>query len=162
MTTNRKTAVLVLSSFITLFIIVDSVKSFQTPIISEKSDLLLLITKSSLIQESPKYLYVGIEKCALACHNKKELGFQYDIMKNGPHSQAYKILSTKEAKHYTNNAKLKVYPQESSVCIKCHTTGGGLDSTFFAVTYEKSDGVTCEACHKGPYITKTFRPTETD
>ena len=53
-------------------------------------------------------------------------------------------------------------PEESLVCLKCHVTGGGLDSSFFAVTYRKDEGVTCEACHKGPYITKAFLPTEID
>jgi hypothetical protein len=113
-------------------------------------------------QDNPKYYYVGIEKCASTCHNKEDIGFQYDIMKNGPHSQAYKILLSRKAKHVAKNARVNVIPQENTVCLKCHVTGGALDSSFFAATYKKEDGVTCEACHKGPFITKSFLPTETD
>lgn len=162
MKTNQKIAILVPSIVLTLFIIIDSVQSHQNPLNIEKSHLLLPIVKSRFVQENPKYLYVGAEKCALECHNKKEMGFQFNIMKNGPHSQAYKILTTKKAIRYTKNAKVKEDPQESTVCLKCHVTGGGLDSSFFAVTYKKDDGVTCEACHKGPYIPKAFLPTEID
>jgi len=162
MKTNQKKAVLVLSIVLSLFIIIDSLQSNQTNAIREKSDLLLPIEISSIVQENPKYHYIGIEKCASVCHNKEEMGFQYNIMKNGPHSQAYKILTSKQARRYVKNAKVKVDPEESMVCLKCHVTGGGLDTSFFAATYKKDEGVTCEACHKGPYITKAFLPTEID
>ncbi|HEY5535000.1 MAG TPA: multiheme c-type cytochrome [Ignavibacteria bacterium] len=162
MKTNQKKVVLVLSIVLSLFIIIDSVQSNQTNAIREKSDLLLPVEISRFVQENPKYNYIGIEKCASVCHNKDEMGFQYNIMKNGPHSQAYKILTSKQARKYAKNVKVKVDPEESMVCLKCHVTGGGLDSSFFAVTYRKDEGVTCEACHKGPYITKAFLPTEID
>jgi hypothetical protein len=162
MKTNQKKAVLVLSIVTSLFIIIVSVQSNQTNAISEKSDLLLPIQINSIVKENPKYRYIGIEKCASVCHNKAEMGFQYNIMKNGPHSQAYKILTSKKARKYAKNAKVNVDPKESSICLKCHVTGGGLDSSFFAATYKKEEGVTCEACHKGPYITKAFLPTEID
>ena len=90
------------------------------------------------------------------------MGFQYDIVKKSPHSNAFKTLGTQRADHYARKANLKENPQESPVCLKCHVTGGGLDSESFAATYRKDDGVTCEACHKGEYITKTFIPKEAD
>ena len=90
------------------------------------------------------------------------MGFQYDIVKSSPHAQAFNILLTKHANQYAKKANIKENPQESSVCLKCHVTGGGLDSSYFAATYKKEDGVTCEACHKGEYISKTFLPKETD
>lgn len=114
------------------------------------------------MQEKPKYHYVGIEKCASVCHNNEEMGFQYNIVKTGPHSQAFIILASPKAIRYAKDAKVKVSPEKSSVCLKCHVTGGDLDSTFFAATYKKEDGVTCEACHKGAYITRSFLPTELD
>jgi len=162
MKSKQKITVLVLSIVLSLFIIINPIQSNQPNPAIEISDLLLPTRIKRFMQDNPKYHYVGIEKCASACHNKEEMGFQYDIMKNGPHSRAYKILTSKKAMHYAKNAKVKVDPQESTVCLKCHVTGGGLDSSFFAVTYKQDDGVTCEACHKGPYITKTFIPTETD
>ena len=162
MRTNQKIAVLVPLTVFSLFIIIDSVKSIQTYTVPERSDLLLLKGISRFVQENQKYHYVGIQKCASVCHNTEEMGFQYNIVKNGPHSQAFKILSSKLAMHYAKNANVKGDPQKSEVCLKCHVTGGGLDSSFFAATYKIDDGVTCEACHKGPYITKAFLPKEID
>ena len=77
-------------------------------------------------------------------------------MKNGPHSQAYKILTSKKAMHYAKNAKVKVDPQESTVCLKCHVTGGGLDSSFCTVTYKQDDGVTCESANQDDILLKLF------
>jgi hypothetical protein len=162
MKTNQKIAVFVLSIAFNLIIIINPVQSNHTYAIIEKSEFLLPKGINRFVQEKPKYHYVGIEKCASVCHNKEGMGFQYNIVKNGPHSQAFKILASKKAMHYAKNAEVKVNPQESKVCLKCHVTGGGLDSSFFAATYKKDDGVTCEACHKGAYITKTFLPTKID
>jgi hypothetical protein len=111
------------------------------------------------VQEKAKYRYIGSEKCASVCHNTKEMGFQYDIMKNGPHSKAFEILGSGEAFRYARKADIKGNPRESAKCLQCHITGAGLDTSFFAGTYKKEDGVSCEACHKGPYITKAFIPT---
>jgi hypothetical protein len=162
MEANQKIAVIVLSIILNLIIIIYPVQSNQIYAVHEKSNLLLPNGRSRFDQEKQKYQYVGIEKCASTCHDKEEMGFQYNIMKNDPHSQAFKILASKRALHYAKHANLKVNLQESKVCLKCHVTGGSLDSSFFAVTYKKEDGVTCEACHKGAYITKTFLPTEID
>jgi hypothetical protein len=113
-------------------------------------------------QEIVKYRYVGMEKCASVCHNNGEMGFQYDVMKNSSHSNAFKILVSAKATRFAKKVNVKENPQESAICLRCHTTGAGLDSSFFASTYKKEDGVTCEACHKGAFITKTFIPKEED
>lgn len=162
MKTNKKIAVSVLAIFFSFIIIIGSIQSNEANADLEKSTFLLLYGKSISAQEKTKYLYVGMEKCASICHNNKEMGFQYNIVKSSPHSKAFKILSSEKAKRYAKNASVKENPQESSVCLKCHITGGGLDSSSFAATYKKDDGVTCEACHKGEFITKTFLPKEID
>lgn len=113
-------------------------------------------------QENTKYLYVGMEKCASVCHNSKEMGFQYNIMKSSPHADAYRLLLSEKAKYFSLQANLNGNPAESQTCLKCHITGAGIDSSFFANTYRKEDGVTCEACHKGAFIKKTFLPKEAD
>jgi hypothetical protein len=113
-------------------------------------------------QEKEKYKYTGMEKCASVCHNTTDMGFQYDIVKNSPHAKAFKILDSEKAFRYAKRADIKETPQDSPACLKCHTTGAGLDSTFLSSSYKKEDGVTCEACHKGPYISKTFLPKESD
>ena len=118
--------------------------------------------KNSGPQEKVKYLYVGMEKCASVCHNNKDMGFQYDIVKNSPHANSFKILLSEKASRFAKKAEIKENPYQSPVCLSCHVTGAGLDSTFLTSTYKKEDGVTCEACHKGAYIAKTFIPTEAD
>jgi hypothetical protein len=118
--------------------------------------------KEISLQENSKYLFVGMEKCASVCHNNKEMGFQYNIVKSSPHADAFRILSSEKAKGFALNVNVNENPAESQVCLKCHITGAGLDSSFFAATYRREDGVTCEACHKGAYIKKTFLPKEAD
>jgi hypothetical protein len=150
--------VLTIASF--LAIIIRSAQSGQAYTVLKKSDFLSSSGKSGFIQKESKYLYVGSEKCASICHNNEEMGFQYNLWKKSPHSEAYIILSSKRAERYGKIAGIKGNPQENSVCLKCHVTGGGLDTSFFAVTYKKDDGVTCESCHKGEYVATTFLPKE--
>jgi len=159
---NTKTVLLALTMTLSLTKIVDPVQPDQAYAIPYKSDFLSPEGKSRLLQEKSKYRYVGMERCASKCHNNEEMGFQYDIVKSSPHAQAFKILASERAIRFAKKARMKENPQESSVCLKCHVTGGGLDSSFFAATYKKEDGVTCEACHKGEYISKSFLPKETD
>jgi hypothetical protein len=138
------------------------IQSGQTYRINEKSDFLLPYRGSRFVQEESKYQYVGAEKCASVCHNNEEMGFQYNIWKESNHSRSYLNLVSGRALRYAKNAGIKGNPQENPECLKCHITGGGLDSSFFAVTYKKEDGVTCEACHKAEYITAAFLPKEKD
>ena len=118
--------------------------------------------KNGSIQEKSKYKYVGAEKCASSCHNNKDMGFQLDLWKKSQHAKAFLTLSSKKALKYAQKANIKEVPQVSAVCLKCHTTGEGLDSSSFDVTYKREDGVTCEACHKGEFISKAFLPKATD
>lgn len=129
---------------------------------TEKFASFLTGSKSIPVQERVKYHFVGMEKCASECHNNEKMGFQYNIMKNGPHSNAFKILNSGKGAGYAKKAGIIVNQQESQVCLKCHVTGGGLDSSFFAATYRKEEGVTCEACHKGAFISKAFIPKAED
>ncbi len=112
------------------------------------------------LQNNSKYIYTGLEKCAKKCHQNGELGFQYDIIKNSPHAEAYNVLSTRKAEVYARQAKVEGSAAASPVCLKCHVTGGGLDASYFAATYKKEDGVTCEACHKGQDNAQTVLPGE--
>jgi hypothetical protein len=134
----------------------------QNLLVSEKSYGLLYADTCFSTQEKVKYHYVGMEKCASACHNNGKMGFQYNIMKNGPHSNAFNILVSDNGVRKAKKTGVKGNPQESNICLKCHVTGGGLDSSFFEPTYRIEDGVTCEACHKGAFITKAFIPKEVD
>lgn len=117
---------------------------------------------NSALPDSQKYIYVGAEKCASVCHNNKKMGFQYEIIRKTELAEAYEILKSRKAFRLAREAHLNVAPFESEVCLKCHITGGDLDTTFFASTYRKEDGITCEACHKGPYKAVSFLPGEND
>jgi hypothetical protein len=160
--TNNKIAVVVLTIAFGSVVIMSSVQSDQANSIPEKSAFLLPDRESIYARENLKYLYVGMEKCASVCHNNEVMGFQYNIVKGSPHSKAFKVLASEKAVRYAKKVDVKGNPQKSSVCLKCHVTGGGLDSSFFGDTYTKEEGVTCEACHKGEFIIKTFLPKEPD
>ncbi len=118
--------------------------------------------KKSLLQENTQYQFKGAETCASVCHNNDTMGFQYNIWNGSPHRNAYKILDSKKAESYARKVNLAENPQESQTCLKCHTTGGDLDSSFFTATYKKEEGVTCEACHKQISDGKTYLPKEAD
>ncbi len=113
-------------------------------------------------QEKTKYRFVGAEACASKCHNNDTMGFQYDSWKRSNHSKSYESLKTDKGIYYADKAGIKVNPWESMACLKCHSTAAGADTSFFAPTYKREDGVTCEACHKGEFIPKTFLPKEAD
>jgi Cytochrome c554 and c-prime len=122
----------------------------------------MILSKRTPVQEKIKYRFVGMEKCASECHNNEKMGFQYNIMKDGPHSNAFSILYSGKAAGYAKKTGIKEKPQESKVCLSCQVTGGGLDSSFFAMTYRREEGVTCEACHKGAFVSKAFIPKAED
>lgn len=68
--------------------------------------------------------YIGAAKCKM-CHNKPTSGEQYKKWSEGPHAKAFETLPEAD--------------RTNEKCLKCHTTP----------TLEKSEGVSCEACH-GP------------
>jgi hypothetical protein len=158
---NDATILLILALFLG-FPGISMIQSGNQNLIVRKSDFLYEENVNAVRQEKSKYIYTGSEKCASVCHNNKEMGFQYDIIRGSQLAKAYEVLASDKAVRFAKKAHLTGNPQESQVCLECHVTGGGLDSSFFAVTYRKDDGITCEACHKGPYIPKSFLPKETD
>jgi hypothetical protein len=111
-------------------------------------------------QDTSRYVYVGAEACAAKCHNNEELGYQYDSWKASSHSKSWESLSGDKALVFSKNAGITGAPGESQVCLKCHTTASGFDSSSLGATYRKEDGITCESCHKGEFIPKTFLPDE--
>ena len=162
MKTNKKLAISGLATAFGFIIIIGSIRSDQAYAVTEKPDFLLPEGMNKFPQEKTRYKYLGLEKCASICHNNEEMGYQYDIVKSSPHSNAFKILISKKAFHYAKNANVTENPQASSVCLKCHVTGGGNDPSSFTSTYKREDGITCEACHKAEFISNTFLPKETD
>jgi len=147
---------IVLSSLISYY----PINVFQLRTIPEKSEIPFFREKDSKEQEKTKYLFVGAEKCASVCHNNEKMGYQFNSWSNSTHKDAFNILVSKKGRRFAKQAHLSGNPQESRICLKCHITGGELDSSYFAATYKKEDGVTCEACHKQISDGKTYLPTE--
>lgn len=112
----------------------------------------------ALAQNQSHYKYRGAETCAAVCHNGEKLGFQYDIWKNSAHAKSFDALATKKAGRFAGKAGVDTDPRESLKCLMCHTTGAGLDTSYYLTTYRIEDGVTCEACHKEKSMTKTIIP----
>lgn len=127
---------------------------------AEKATCTLAGANTIFLQEKEKYQYVGMENCASKCHNNNEMGFQYEIVMNSPHAQAFRVLKSGKALHFAKKAGVEEDPPNSKACLRCHVTGAGLDSASLTATYKIEDGVTCEACHKAEFITKTFIPSE--
>ena len=122
---------------------------------------IIIAGKVLLAQVNANYQYQGVTYCA-SCHNEEKTGVQYSIWKNSRHSESYITLASKKAGKYAKKTGLDESPQESISCLRCHVTGAGLDSSFFAPTYRKEEGVTCEACHKEKNQTNTILPRNSD
>jgi len=106
-----------------------------------------MMDQNSAAEERDPGKYSGIKSCRM-CHKKEDSGNQYGKWVEGPHSKAYEVLATKEAK--ATAAKLGVDdPQKSGKCLKCHSTAYHWTEEVKTDKISVEDGVTCESCH-GP------------
>lgn len=111
--------------------------------------IIITITASAILaaafsfpgQSQKKNTYLGINECK-KCHAADALGNQVRAWDANPHSMAYRNLRTEKAMKIAQKSGIK-QPAEAPECLKCHTTGGGLDPKT------ATEGVGCEACH-GP------------
>jgi polysaccharide biosynthesis protein PslG len=148
--TNKKIIALSIKTGFILMILIISGISYQMVVIPNS------------VPDGPRYQYVGAKKCASECHNNEKMGYQYNTWRVSPHSNAFIDLSSGRAKVYARKANIAGNLPESPACLKCHSSAGNLDSTYLTVTYRVEEGVTCEACHKHEYETKTYLPSEAD
>ena len=100
-----------------------------------------LVTPANLLAQNS---YEGVKVCGV-CHKTAKSGEQLKIWEGSKHAEAYKTLSTPEAKKYSPD----VDPAKNPKCLKCHITGYGVDAKMFGKKFNVEDGVQCEACH-GP------------
>ena len=91
--------------------------------------------------EKSRYTYLGVQTCR-TCHSADAIGNQYKVWESSPHAKAYRNLRTEKARAIADEAGIKT-PYEDPACLKCHTTGGGMDPNV------AEEAVGCEACH-GP------------
>jgi hypothetical protein len=105
--------------------------------------LFIKINSDTLIRD---YKYIGSERCK-ACHSVNFRGDQFSIWKQSAHSQSMKTLSEGKAKEY---AKKNAFtePLKNDDCLKCHSTGYGMEMKYYETSFNLSEGVQCEECHK--------------
>jgi hypothetical protein len=95
------------------------------------------------------FKYVGVDKCAGACHKGDSKGKQLEIWQDSKHSQAYKNLQTPEADRIAKDKGFTTPAAETPQCLKCHVLGKDIDASELEDTFDKTQGVQCETCH-GP------------
>ncbi|MBS1516751.1 MAG: cytochrome C554 [Bacteroidetes bacterium] len=93
------------------------------------------------------FKYVGVDKCAGACHKGESKGNQLEIWKDSKHAQAYNTLlsavSDSIAKAWGSGTSAAETPQ----CLKCHVLGKDIVESELTETFDKTQGVQCETCH---------------
>jgi len=106
--------------------------------------LLACLTPGSAIANG-EHEYVGYQKCK-TCHNKEEIGNQFDIWRESRHAKAYETLGTDKAKKWAAEAGVSD-PQTDDRCIKCHSTAHGVPDERVSRKFDRTAGVQCESCH---------------
>lgn len=122
----------------------ENMSKWTLPLMCAVAGLLLVAFTPPVYAED--YQYVGHKKCSM-CHKGEKKGMQKEKWMERGHYKAFKSLQTDKAKKLATAAGLTVDPAEAPQCLKCHTTGYGLDAARFKTGFVKEDGVTCEACH---------------
>ncbi|MHC4394223.1 MAG: multiheme c-type cytochrome [Planctomycetota bacterium] len=93
-------------------------------------------------------VYVGAKVCA-TCHQGKGMGHQLSRWLVSKHARAYAVLAEPESKRIARLSGIPQEPQESPMCLGCHTTGAHAEEWEKDETFFIEDGVQCEKCH-GP------------
>ena len=75
--------------------------------------------------------YVGVSKCK-TCHKQEKYGDQYTLWEKGPHANAMKSLSSKEALEYAEKNKI-ADPAKDAGCLSCHSTQAAVDAKMAAL-----------------------------
>lgn len=97
---------------------------------------------------SQTHSYVGAETCGM-CHKSEKQGSQLSIWKNSQHSKAFETLKTEKANQIAKEKGFSTPAAETPECLKCHTSGSGVDASLLGKKFKVEDGVQCETCH-GP------------
>jgi len=113
-------------------------------ILGVSAALFFFVNNSVFAAETHKF--VGVKKCSM-CHKSEAKGNQYGQWLASKHSKAYETLASPGAQEAAKKAGITENPQESAVCLECHTTGYDADSGLLGEGFIKAEGVQCEACH---------------
>lgn len=108
---------------------------------------IVLVCVACLAADYDATKYAGTKSCRM-CHKKDETGNQYGKWIDGPHSKAFEILGTPEAKAAAAELGIED-PQKSGACLKCHSTAYNFTEEIQTSNITPEEGVSCESCH-GP------------
>ncbi|MBN1805192.1 MAG: beta-propeller fold lactonase family protein [Sedimentisphaerales bacterium] len=90
--------------------------------------------------------YIGSHTCG-ECHKGPAKGYQFSKWRMSAHAGAYSVLATDRAYKIAKKEGLKVPPQSSPKCLKCHSTAYHEPAKGDVEFLPLSEGVGCEACH---------------
>jgi YVTN family beta-propeller protein len=93
-------------------------------------------------------VYVGVKVCT-DCHKGKGMGYQFSKWLSSKHARAYAVLAGPQAKEIAKLSGIPQEPQQSPMCLGCHSTGAHVEDWEKDETFNIEDGVQCEKCH-GP------------
>lgn len=99
-------------------------------------------------QEYRHPIYVGARVCA-ECHHGEGMGYQHCRWIASKHASAYASLAEPEAERIAYLSGIPQRPQESALCLGCHSTAFDVEDWETDATFHRKDGVQCEMCH-GP------------
>ncbi|MCB2199724.1 cytochrome c family protein [bacterium] len=107
------------------------------------SIMLLLVAAGATYAQDNEF--VGTKRCAM-CHKAEKGNMIFEKWQEGPHAKAFATLASEEAAKVYADLGKSGNPQEDADCLKCHTTGHGMDAALTA-KISPEDGVSCEQCH---------------
>ena len=90
--------------------------------------------------------FVGNQECA-QCHAGAGMGYQQSLWWLSKHAKAYTSLSTPEAKKIARLSGVPVEPQQSPICLGCHSTSAEAEAWEREDSFQLQHGVQCEKCH---------------
>lgn len=105
--------------------------------------LLLLVAAGATYAQDHEF--VGTKRCAM-CHKAEKGNMIFETWLETGHAKAYATLASEEAAKVYADLGKSGNPQEDADCLKCHTTGFGMDAALTA-KIALEDGVSCEQCH---------------
>lgn len=90
--------------------------------------------------------FVGNQECA-QCHQGAGMGYQQSLWWLSKHAKAYASLAMPEAKKIARLSGIPVEPQQSPVCLGCHSTSAESEDWEREDGFRLQHGVQCEKCH---------------
>lgn len=107
--------------------------------------LVLAAFATNTIAQEKAAQFGGVATCK-TCHLTKKSGAQFKVWSASPHSKAFEVLKSDEAKAIAKEKGI-ADPSTADACLKCHVTAFGVDAKMKGPKLTMEEGVSCEACH---------------